>query len=59
MNVQSMYNQLSEYDHWALVITIVCTAAGFICAALNVPSEDILKANKEKRRLEKLNGVRK
>ncbi|MBK8396123.1 MAG: hypothetical protein IPL26_12915 [Leptospiraceae bacterium] len=58
-NVQSMYSQLSEYDQWFLIITLWCTVIVFIYAALNVPSEDILKANKEKRRLEKLNGVRK
>ena len=58
-NVQLMHNHLSEVDQWILVITSWCTIAGFIWSCLNIASEDILKAMKEKRRLEKLNGVRK
>lgn len=57
--VQLMHNHLSSLDQWILVIASWCTIAGFIWAALNVASEEIIKANKEKRRLEKLNGVRK
>lgn len=58
-NVQLMRNYLSDIDQWILVIASWCTIAGFIWSALNVASEEIIKANKEKRRLEKLNGVRK
>lgn len=54
-----MHSHLSDIDQWILVITSWCTIAGFIYACLNVASEEIIKANKEKRRLEKLNGARK
>lgn len=58
-SVQLMHNHLSNIDQWIIIIFSWCTIVGFIWSALNVASEEIIKANKEKRRLEKLNGVRK
>jgi hypothetical protein len=47
-------NQLTNLDEWAIIISSWVTIASTVYAALTVPSEDILKAIKEKNRLEKL-----
>jgi hypothetical protein len=54
MNVHNSYMQYTSLEHWTLVVSTVLTFACTVYAMLTVPSEDILKAIKEKNRLEKL-----
>lgn len=54
MNVHNLRIQYTDLEHWTLVISTVLTFACTVYAMLTVPSEDILKAIKEKNRLEKL-----
>ncbi len=55
MTDQLMISAYSEMDKNILIATISGTIAAFIYFALTTPSEDIIKAIKEKKRLEKLN----
>jgi len=55
MSDQLMTTAYSEMDKISLIASIWWTVVAFIYFALTTPSEDILKAIKEKKRLEKLN----
>lgn len=54
MNVHNSYMQFTNIEQWVVIICSYVTIACTVYAMLTVPSEDILKAIKEKNRLEKL-----